>query len=246
MGVDEDIRKGGLGELVRDMVEFGKGQRGLCVHLEVCGDEEEAVRNDDSHGCPRVSHVTFPVPVRSLEPDPHLAYLDLVFHMVLFAADTRHDTLVEEVGRMREICKQVGETPVEMLCKLARRVGAEEQTVQALKKEAERYWENEEEGSGASSFEDFLRGGEVDGENASLNQDANDHSGSIIALRNGDHDPFAALEELVQNKYETQRRYMREFIERYESVDGFLVLHEKKIYDIMVAEDEQLENIRKD
>ncbi|KAF9731697.1 hypothetical protein PMIN06_012651 [Paraphaeosphaeria minitans] len=176
---------------------------------------------------PRIATLTFPIPLRSLDPGPVLAYISLLFSILHFASenDTKH--VHDHVRAAKTDGKRAGETGVEGLIRLVSKLNGREEALKVLTEEAEKCTRDKRADSDV--------GGMVEKEG----------------------DPFWKLEGFVSGRYQEGRRAVGggsvdedgqedrkpqmktslRYLERYEVVGGFLVPGRVKVLGLLEGQE---------
>ncbi|KAJ4290892.1 hypothetical protein N0V90_010088 [Kalmusia sp. IMI 367209] len=173
---------------------------------------------------PSISSISFPIPIRGLAAQPLIAYIDLLSHLLLFAAVTAEDDVYAYIRDARRVSRILEETPTHTLAGLATHVDTSASSITALKEDVERFADSARADGPVSVDQHLERREEIGREK----------------------DPFKEVERFIWESYEEGRRFTtREskggegkvgFLERYESVGGWMVPDKTKVYQLLVVQ----------
>lgn len=95
---------------------------------------------------PKITTLTFPIPLRSLSPAPFLAYTSFLSSLLQFATENDTDDVYDYVHAAKTDGKRAGETGVEGLVRLVERMGVLGEGIEVLKEEVEKFAPGEADG----------------------------------------------------------------------------------------------------
>ncbi|OAF99536.1 uncharacterized protein CC84DRAFT_1231828 [Paraphaeosphaeria sporulosa] len=176
---------------------------------------------------PQIATLTFPIPLRSLAPEPFLAYTSLLSCLLHFATENDTEHVYDYVCAAKTDGMRAGETGAEGLIRMAEKLNVREKALQVLIEEAKKCTRD--------------RGADSDG-------------GGMLEKEG---DPFWKIEGFVQGRYKQGRKIVDghavgeyghgdgkqqvkmglRYLERYEVLGGFLVPRRVKVLGLLEGQE---------
>ncbi|KAF2641441.1 hypothetical protein P280DRAFT_313499 [Massarina eburnea CBS 473.64] len=211
-------RKGkGVRGLVADVKAWeARRQRiGISFQLDKTTNAQHEDIETNSETFPCISSLCFPLPRRnSLDPEPVLAHIKLLVHVVLFAGSRAPKRVYEDVKFAGEVSGLIGEGVVERLGRLWRTVGLDE------------------DGNGLEELQGHLQDKHPETGIPVHEDDTRERDVGKVGDR-VDNGIFSSILNGLGEGMEREGEFMREFLEGYEGVGGFLVPGRMRVFEIM-------------